>query len=78
MQRALLLALVRVPRGARAVAAALVPRESRLIGLRALGYSHREPAALTGDSERTVERQLTRAGRRLRVATAGAKRGANG
>jgi DNA-directed RNA polymerase specialized sigma24 family protein len=46
-------------------AARLGLRPRRLIGLRALGYSRGEMAALTGESERTVDRQLVRAQRKL-------------
>ena len=47
-------------------AAGLRPREGRLLGLRVAGYGRREIAELTGDSCRTVDRQLVRAQRRLR------------
>jgi DNA-binding CsgD family transcriptional regulator len=49
----------------------LRPREARLVGLRAAGYSREQIAELTGDSCRTVERQLGRAQRKLRVARGG-------
>jgi DNA-binding CsgD family transcriptional regulator len=49
-------------------AAGLSERETRLVGLRASGYSYRESAGLTGQSRRTVERQLVRANRKLRNA----------
>ena len=49
-------------------AAGLSEREARLVGLRAVGYSYRESAQLTGQSVRTVERQLVRADRELRNA----------
>ena len=45
--------------------ARLRPRERRLIGLRALGYSRAQMAELTGDSHRTLDRQLGRAQRKL-------------
>ncbi len=41
-------------------------RQQRLVWLRGLGFSYDEMAAQTGDSHRTVERQLLRARRRLR------------
>jgi RNA polymerase sigma factor (sigma-70 family) len=47
-------------------AAQLRPRERRLIALRVVGYSGEEIAGITGDSCRTVDRQLARAQRRLR------------
>ena len=47
-------------RGAR-----LRPREERLLGLRVAGYSRKQMAALTGDSHRTIDRQLVRAQRKL-------------
>lgn len=50
------------------VAAALRPRERRLLGLQAAGHSYAEIAALTGDTPRTVDRQLRRARERLRLA----------
>jgi RNA polymerase sigma factor (sigma-70 family) len=43
----------------------LPERKRRLVGLRALGFSYRDVAAITGDSVRTVDRQLQRAERRL-------------
>lgn len=43
----------------------LAPRQQRLVWLRACGLSYREIAAATGDSPRTVERQLLRARARL-------------
>jgi DNA-directed RNA polymerase specialized sigma24 family protein len=48
--------------------ARLRPREARLVGLRAAGYSREQMAELTGDSYRTVDRQLGRAQRKLRAA----------
>jgi RNA polymerase sigma factor (sigma-70 family) len=41
-------------------------RQQRLVWLQGLGFSYDEMAAQTGDSNRTVERQLLRAKRRLR------------
>ena len=60
-------ALARLHAGARlqAVAAALSERQRRLIALQAMGYSHGELADLTGDTPRTVDRQLARAKRCL-------------
>jgi RNA polymerase sigma factor (sigma-70 family) len=49
-------------------AARLRPREARLLGLRLAGYSRDQIAQLTGDSHRTVDRQLGRAQRKLRTA----------
>lgn len=46
---------------------ALRPRERRLLGLRGLGLSQAEIAELTGDSPRTVERQVHRGLARLRT-----------
>ena len=46
-------------------AAGLRPREARALGLRGAGYARREIAELTGDSCRTVDRQLGRAQRKL-------------
>jgi DNA-binding CsgD family transcriptional regulator len=48
--------------------ARLRPREAALVGLGVAGYSRGEMATFTGDSYRTVDRQLARAQRRLRVA----------
>jgi RNA polymerase sigma factor (sigma-70 family) len=42
-------------------------RQQRLVWLQGLGFSYEEMAAQTGDSQRTVERQLLRAKRRLRA-----------
>ncbi|MGO9959724.1 MAG: RNA polymerase sigma factor [Solirubrobacteraceae bacterium] len=44
----------------------LPERQQRMLWLRALGLSYAEIAELTGDSPRTVERQLVRARRELR------------
>ena len=49
-------------------AARLRPREARVLGLRAAGYSRAEIAELTGESRRTIDRQLGRARRKLRDA----------
>jgi RNA polymerase sigma factor (sigma-70 family) len=46
---------------------ALAPRQRRIVWLQAAGLSYGEIAAATGDSPRTVERQLLRARRRLRA-----------
>jgi DNA-directed RNA polymerase specialized sigma24 family protein len=46
-------------------AARLRPREARVLGFRVAGYSRREMAELTGDSDRSVDRQLVRAQRKL-------------
>jgi RNA polymerase sigma factor (sigma-70 family) len=40
-------------------------REQRVVMLYGFGYAYQEIAAVTGDSRRTVERQLTRARQRL-------------
>jgi DNA-binding CsgD family transcriptional regulator len=48
--------------------ARLRPREARLVGLRVAGYSRAEMAELTGGTQRTVERHLGRAQRKLRDA----------
>jgi RNA polymerase sigma factor (sigma-70 family) len=51
---------------------ALPDRQRRVVWLQAMGYDYAEIAAQTGDSRRTVERQLLRARRRLEgVGTAG-------
>jgi DNA-directed RNA polymerase specialized sigma24 family protein len=50
--------------------AALRPRQRRLLGLFASGHSYEEIVATTGDSQRTVDRQLVRARKRLAL-TAG-------
>lgn len=49
---------------------ALPRRQQRLLWLRGLGLSYAEIARHTGDSTRTVERQLVQARRRLRAAAA--------
>ncbi len=46
--------------------AVLPPRQRRILGLFAGGRSYREIATITGDSPRTVERQLMRAKTRAR------------
>jgi DNA-directed RNA polymerase specialized sigma24 family protein len=43
-------------------------RAARLVGLRAAGYSREQMAELTGDPYRTVDTQLGRAQRKLRIA----------
>ncbi|MBV8220215.1 MAG: sigma-70 family RNA polymerase sigma factor [Solirubrobacterales bacterium] len=48
--------------------ARLRPREAQVLGLRAAGYSREEIAELTGESHRTIDRQLGRARRKLRDA----------
>jgi DNA-directed RNA polymerase specialized sigma24 family protein len=48
--------------------ARLRSREACLVGLRVCGYDRRSMAELTGDSERTVDRQLGRAQRKLATA----------
>jgi RNA polymerase sigma factor (sigma-70 family) len=52
---------------------ALPGRQQRLVWLQGLGFSYDEMAAQTGVSHRTVERQLLRARRRLRVIEAQAR-----
>lgn len=47
---------------------ALPKRQQRLVWLQGLGFSYAEMADRTGDSRRTVERQLLRAKRALRSA----------
>lgn len=42
-------------------------RQQRLLILQAAGYSYREIAVITGDTPRTVERQLLRAKRRMQL-----------
>jgi RNA polymerase sigma factor (sigma-70 family) len=49
-------------------AARLRPREAKLVGLRVAGYSREQMAELTGDTHRSVDRQLGRARRKLRHA----------
>jgi len=44
----------------------LSERQQRLVWLRAMGLTHVEMAAYTGDTVRTVERQITRATARMR------------
>lgn len=44
----------------------LTARERRLLGLQAFGFSYEEIAGLTGDSLRTVERQVLRGRAKLR------------
>jgi DNA-directed RNA polymerase specialized sigma24 family protein len=46
----------------------LPERQQRLVWLQGLGFSYTEIAGQTGDSRRTVERQLMRAKRALRSA----------
>lgn len=50
----------------RAMLAALSARQRRLLALQGLGFSYEEISALTGDSRRTVERQLQRGRAALR------------
>ena len=53
-------------RQARMGAIARLPeRQRRLVWLQGFGFSYEEMAGVTGDSRRTVERQLTRARERL-------------
>jgi DNA-directed RNA polymerase specialized sigma24 family protein len=47
----------------------LRPRQRRLLGLRAGGRDYHEISAATGDSRRTIDRQLVRARKRLAAAT---------
>jgi RNA polymerase sigma factor (sigma-70 family) len=49
----------------------LPQRQQRLVWLRALGFSYQEMAAREGCTSRTVERQLERARRRLRLLEGG-------
>jgi RNA polymerase sigma factor (sigma-70 family) len=44
----------------------LPPRQQRLVWLQGLGLSYAEMAVYTGDSQRTIERQILRARRALR------------
>lgn len=46
-------------------------RQQRMVWLQGFGYDYNEIAAQTGDSRRTVERQLARARHRLRLAASG-------
>jgi len=47
-------------------AAGLTDRQARILGLQVLGFTYQEIAAVhTGDSQRTVERQILRARRKL-------------
>lgn len=46
--------------------AELSPRQRRLFALQVAGFTYRETAAITGDSVRTVDRQLRRAHARVR------------
>src|SRR5450755_4795335 len=46
--------------------AKLTPRERAYLALNALGFTYKAIAARSGDSERTVERQILRARRKLR------------
>ena len=52
------------------VAEVLPDRQRRLVWLQALGWSYLEMAQQTGDTPRTVERQLLRARRALRQSEA--------
>ncbi len=47
----------------------LPDRQQRMVWLQVLGYGYREIASVTGDSPRTVQRQLARARQRLRAAS---------
>jgi RNA polymerase sigma factor (sigma-70 family) len=47
---------------------ALPPRQGRVMVLHMAGYTYEEISAQTGDSRRTVERQLIRARTRIRAA----------
>src|SRR3954451_13588579 len=49
----------------RAVALVLSERQCHLIALQAIGYRYAELAVISGDTPRTVDRQLARAKRRL-------------
>jgi RNA polymerase sigma factor (sigma-70 family) len=46
-------------------------RQQRLVLLHGFGYEYDEIAAVTGETRRTIARQLTRARRQLRLASAG-------
>lgn len=52
----------------RSAAQAMNNRQRRIVGLRVAGYRYDEIAALTGDTVRTVERQLYRGRQRARKA----------
>lgn len=49
---------------------ALPPRQARMVLLQLAGHSHRDIAHITGDTQRTVERQLLRATATLRASAA--------
>jgi RNA polymerase sigma factor (sigma-70 family) len=51
-------------------AAGMTAREWRIVGLHAAGLSYTEVSRVTGDSERTVQRQLLRGRHKLRAARA--------
>ena len=51
-------------------AAGMTAREWRIVGLHAIGLSYTEVSRVTGDSARTVERQLLRGRHKLRAARA--------
>ena len=55
---------------------ALAPRQRRMMWLQGSGLSYEEIARATGDSPRTVERQLVRARRELEAAGVRPRRGA--
>jgi RNA polymerase sigma factor (sigma-70 family) len=57
---------------------ALPVRQQRLLWLQALGLSYEEMASCTGDTRRTVERQLLRARRSLQCLDAAEERGGGG
>ena len=61
----------RLDTAATIAAAGLSGRGRRLVALQAAGLSYREIAEHTGDSVRTVERQLLRARRKLQLARGG-------
>jgi len=54
-------------RDALAAVAALPARQRRVLGLHVGGYSYAEIGTRTGDSYRTVDRQMTRARRALQA-----------
>jgi RNA polymerase sigma factor (sigma-70 family) len=60
--------LERIAVGEQTTAVRLRPREARVVGLRVASYSRDEIAELTGESHRTIDRQLGRARRKLRDA----------